>query len=113
MDIIFIICIFFLGWFIGTRLLLHNLRTAVQKEAKILGIDLDGDETQDELPHLFTEKENNIILVFDKQTNFFVCQGNTLEDAASKYKIKKAKVEHEDKLVWFINGKVETVYNES
>lgn len=113
MDIIFLICVFYLGWFIGTRLLMHNLRTAVRREAKILGIDLDSEGNEDEFPHLFTEKENNIILVFDKQTNFFVCQGNTLEDAASKYKIKKAKVEHDNKLVWFINGKVETVHHES
>lgn len=108
MDIIFLICIFFLGWFIGNRILLNSLRNAIEKEAKTLGINLHEEDNSE--PHvLFTEKENNTILVFDKNTNAFIAQGATLEEAASRTKIKKAEVQHENQTVWFVNGKVKTI----
>lgn len=104
MDIIFYLIIFFSGWFVGNRVLLHNLRTAIQAEAKSLGIDLE--ENEREFPIFFTEKEQNSILVFDKKTNCFVCQGATLEEALARTNIKKAQVQHDNKLFWFIDGKV-------
>lgn len=108
MDTIFLICIFFIGWFIGNRVLLYRLRSAIEEEAKELGINL-YEETNDDTPCLFTEKEDNTILVFDKNTNAFISQGFTLEEAASKIKLKKAMVQHENKTLWFINGKVKAI----
>jgi hypothetical protein len=59
---------------------------------------------------LETEQVDNTILLYDRDTNDFICQGNSLEQLAQlsrEYKkIEYATVKHGDYFVAFIEGKV-------
>jgi hypothetical protein len=101
LDIILILA---LGWVMGefyTRYkLLKNLRSIVIIE-------------EVKRPNVFkleTEEVDNTILLYDRETNDFICQGNSLEQLAQlsrEYnKIEYATVKHGDYFVAFIEGKV-------
>ena len=109
MEIIIYLFIFALGWIVGTQYLLLRLRIAFLDEAKRRGIDLDDDEDEEEVPTFFTELDNGTIFVYNKKNNAFICQGSTLEEAASKCDVRVAKVQHDNALLVFVNGKVKTV----
>ena len=109
MEIIIYLFIFALGWIVGTQYLLLRLRIAFLNEAKRRGINLDDDEDEEEVPTFFTELDNGTIFVYNKKNNAFICQGSTLEEAASRCQIKVAKVQHDNALLVFVNGKVKTV----
>ena len=109
MEFIIYLFIFALGWIVGTQYLLLLLRTAFLDEAKRRGIDLDDDEDEEEVPTFFTELDNGTIFVYNKKNNAFICQASTLEEAASKCQVKVAKVQHDNALLVFVNGKVKTV----
>jgi hypothetical protein len=59
---------------------------------------------------LETRLVDDIILLYDRETNDFICQGNSLEQLAQlskEYKkIEYASVKHGDYFVAFIEGKV-------
>lgn len=111
MDLLTLIIIFFVGYYVGGQMFLRKIRREVNETAERLGIDLSEVDEDDDpaLPSLFTEIENNIILLYNRKTNTFICQANSIEEVAAKSKIKNAVVEHENKLIWFIDGKVKIV----
>ena len=87
-----------IGYQIGHFVAEVKLVRALKKQAEIMGIDLDSElkklETEDELAEnpnilsLETEVINDIIYLYNKHTNDFICQGKTLEeviDTAKKY----------------------------
>jgi hypothetical protein len=105
MTLLDIILILALGWVMGefyTRYkLLKNLRSIVIIEEEI---------TRPNVFKLETELVDNTILLYDRETNDFICQGNSLEQLAQlsrEYnKIEYASVKHGDYFVAFIEGKV-------
>lgn len=111
MDILTLLIIFWIGYYIGGQMFLRKIRREVNETAERLGIDLSDidEDNESTLPTLFTETENNIILLYNRKNNTFICQANSIEEAAEKSKIKNAVVEHENKLIWFIDGKVKLV----
>ena len=68
------------------------------------------EETKPTVFKLETEEVDNTILLYDRETNDFICQGNSLEQLAQlsrEYKkIEYATVKHGDYFVAFIEGKV-------
>lgn len=109
METLIYIGIFFLGWVVGTQLLLFKLRKVVLEEAARRGINLDEDDDEEEVPTFFTELDNGVIFVYNKKNSAFICQGSTLEEVATKSGVKVAKVLHEKATLVFVNGKVKTV----
>lgn len=109
MDLLTFIIVFLMGYYIGGQMFLRKIRREVHETAERLGIDLSDEDDEPTLPNLFTETENNIIILYNKKNNTFICQANSIEEIAEKSKIKNAVVEHENKLIWFIDGKVKTV----
>lgn len=61
-------------------------------------------------PDLYTETDNNTIYLYDKKTNKFLCQADTIENLALEYTSNKgsdlAKVLHDNKEIWFVQGDV-------
>ena len=105
MTLLDIILILALGWVMGefyTRYkLLKNLRSIIIIEEEV------------KRPNVFkleTELVDNTILLYDRETNDFICQGNSLEQLAllsREYKkIEYATVKHGEYFVAFIEGKV-------
>ena len=104
MTLLDIILILALGWVMGefyTKYkLLKNLRSIVIIE----------EVKRPNVYKLETELVDDIILLYDRETNDFICQGNSLEQLAKlskEYKkIEYASVKHGEYFVAFIEGKV-------
>ena len=65
---------------------------------------------RDSIPTMFTEIDGNTVYLYDKKTNNFQCQAETIEKLAERLlevrKIELAKVTHNNKEIWFVTGEV-------
>jgi hypothetical protein len=104
MTLLDIILILALGWIMGEFYTMYKLRKNIHSYLIIEEI---------KRPNVFkleTEEVDNIILLYDRETNDFICQGNSLQQLAElsrEYKkIEYATVKHGDYFVAFIEGRV-------
>ena len=104
MTLLDIILILALGWVMGEFYTMYKLRKNIRSYLII------QEETRPTVFKLETEEVDNTILLFDRETHDFICQGNSLEQLAQlsrEYKkIEYATVKHGDYFVAFIEGKV-------
>lgn len=114
LELIIIGFIFWLGYQIGMSVTAYRLRFLVYKEAKRKGLlketDLSLEEEVPIVSQLIVEKANNILYLYDKEDNAFICQATTLSELAKlakQYKnIKYASVIDGNNVYAFINGLV-------
>jgi hypothetical protein len=106
----------YIGYHVGYSVLVWRIKDILIKEAKSEGLDVSMFEEQkptNTVSQLFVERANNMLYLYDKEANSFICQASTLEDLArlaKEYKnIKYAAVmdEQADVVVAFVDGKVE------
>lgn len=107
---------FFLGWVVGSIYTNYQHLKGMRQIAKEQGMDLDAmansiaNKELRRIPVFYTEKQNQVIYLYDKYSNTFVSQGNTLEELAKKVvehnKINVALVVDGDKEFWFFNGEI-------
>ena len=104
MTLLDIILILALGWVMGEFYAMYKLRKNIRSYLII------QEETRPTVFKLETELIDDIIFLYDRDTNDFICQGNSLEQLAQlsrEYKkIEYATVKHGDYFVAFIEGKV-------
>lgn len=104
MTLLDIILILALGWVMGEFYTMYKLRKNIRSYLII------QEEIRPTVYKLETELVDNTILLYDRDTNDFICQGNSLEQLAQlsrEYKkIEYATVKHGDYFVAFIEGKV-------
>jgi hypothetical protein len=114
--LIFIVGLF-IGYHVGYSVLIWRIKDLIIKEAKNEGMDVSMFEEEEKptntVSQLFVERSNNVLYLYDKEANSFICQASTLEDLArlaKEYKnIKYAAVmdEQADIVVAFVDGRVE------
>jgi hypothetical protein len=104
MTLLDIILILALGWVMGEFYTMYKLRKNLRTYLII------EEQTRPTVFKLETELVDNTILLYDRDTNDFICQGNSLEQLAQlsrEYKkIEYATVKHGDYFVAFIEGRV-------
>ena len=104
MTLLDIILILALGWVMGEFYTMYKLRKNLRTYLII------EEQTRPNVFKLETAEVDNTILLYDRDTNDFICQGNSLEQLAQlsrEYKkIEYATVKHGDYFVAFIEGKV-------
>ena len=104
MTLLDIILILALGWVMGEFFAVYKLHKNLRS---ILIIE---EVKRPNVYKLETELVDDIILLYDRETHDFICQGNSLEQLAQlsrKYKkIEYASVKHGDYFIAFIEGKV-------
>lgn len=126
MDIFNLIVAFSIGWICGEFWVAYKLRRAIKKVAEDNGLTLEDIEkmfaatvpnVRDLSIELFTESQKNSILLYNKSTNKFIAQADTLEKLAENVKqfnnINLAKVYHNDTHIYFVDGKVKNSTDES
>lgn len=127
MTLIEFIMVFGAGWFFGQIYFAWKMHREMQKVAKKLGLDIEGMTAEINnaiiisnkpiIPELFTEYLNNSIILYNKNTGAFICQAESLEDLAKCAKdfnnIDTAIVEDKEKIVFFVDGKIQTNINEN
>lgn len=114
--LIFAVGVYF-GYHIGQMVLSWQLRDVIVNEARKEGLRIDANYNiigdNDEEPvvlQLFVETSNNILYLYERDKDRFICQAKTLEELATlslKYEnVKYAAVLHGDNVVAFVNGEV-------
>jgi hypothetical protein len=118
LEIIILCIVFWLGYQLGLFIMSYRLRDLIYQEAKRRGLTKGSDDDLFEEPavptvsQLIVEKANNILYLYERDTDNFICQGSTLEELATlaeKYKnIKYAAVMQDDKIWAFVDGAVKS-----
>lgn len=105
-------------FWLGSVWTLYTIRKQLFRLAEENNIKIVNNTIQSIEPVVLEiETHSNIFYLYDKKTNTFMCQGISLEELANNLntfnKIKIAVVKYNEKLVWFKEGKVFMVQNES
>ena len=120
MDNLFDIFLFFvLGFVVGEAYTLYKIKTVIKRTAEQFDIDveelIEQEETNQRLRKLNVaklqiERVGESLLLYEVDTDTFVCQANTVEELARKCKeynnIINAVVVDTDKVLLFIDGSV-------
>jgi hypothetical protein len=118
LELIILGLVFWLGYQTGFAILSHRLRHLLYKEAKKQGIVIPYQDNVLEVQHptvsqLMVEKANDILYLYNREDDSFVCQASSIEELAKlakEYKnIKYAAVLHDDDVVAFVDGKIKTI----
>lgn len=122
--IIFILVFFALGFFAGETYTLYKLSKLLHKIAKSAGIDLESEirqikeeqeDVKPKVPRLIAETHNDMLYLFDKENDTFICQAKTMSELASiakeQNKIIAAVVLHGNKVFAFHNGLSQEIVN--
>ena len=120
-SLIFIGIIFYMGYITGQAVTILRFRSIMRRIAESMGIDVEREiriaeaESKEvsvlKVDKLETETHGDMIYLFDKERNDFICQAKTLDELAKLAKdikkINKAVVQHNDKTFIFDDGKSE------
>ncbi len=114
---LFIFCIFAAGFVAGKLHTYFYVAKLLRDVAAHAGIDierefkkLDHEEVNPEklVYKLMVEKHGDLLYLFDKETDEFICQGSSVQELAKlaleRKKINLAAVLHGDKVFKFKNG---------
>lgn len=108
----FTISIFILGFWLGSRYAAFMITQKFLFLAKQHGISLDKHDGAVKVSTIYDcniEIHQDIMYLFEKNTNTFLCQGKSFEEIEEKLKtylgITQAKITFENKQFYFINGK--------
>jgi hypothetical protein len=115
-DTILIALTFYSGYKLGKFIQMVELRLAIRKLAKDNDIDLDqliGNVTVEENPNVLlleAEHIDNVILIYDRLNNEFICQAESMEEAAEKFNQRKnnmlGALTIDNKNIYFVKGKI-------
>lgn len=120
MDNLFELFLFFvLGFVVGEAYTLYKIKSVIKRTAEQFDIDveelIEQEETDQRLRKLNVvklqiERVGESLLLYNIDTDAFVCQANTVEELAKKCKeynnIINAIVVDTDKILLFIDGSV-------
>lgn len=122
MELLLILIVVFAGgFFAGQARAYWQLREVVRKYAvEELGMKIDAEyniiegtdskATDAKIRALKIEQQKDTLYLFDADTDKFVCQALTVDELAKRVKevnyCKIAGVVHNDKSIWFVDGKV-------
>lgn len=114
MDIIDILLIFILGYFIGKTHAYYKLASMLREVAAEAGIDLEKElnlkpkKEVEEIYKLQVDAMNDVLYLYNRDTNDFICQGKTIEELALSCKEHKkillASVIYGEQVYMFVNG---------
>lgn len=120
-EIIILVGAFLCGWFGSQIYINYKLRSVMKRIAEDNGMTLEElsesildtpglEERVIKVPNLFTEINENSILLYNKDTGKFMGQAKSIEELADNIyrldKVKFALVNHDSKQFWFVEGKI-------
>jgi len=119
LSLFVLLSVFSLGWVLGQVYFAYKLRKNIKQIAEKYGMTLsEWENTFNEVSNIqitkiqtfFTETIGNSIMLYNKDTGTFVCQGTDINELAQKAfefnNVKVALVKHDDMDMFFVQGKV-------
>lgn len=118
MEILFVIFGFIVGFLVGEFVALFRVRKLMMRIAEMQGIDIEAEldkleNNEEEKPEisvhrLEVEQVNDILYLYDRTNDSFVCQAPNIDELATLSKtyknINAATVIHDKKLFIFSDG---------
>lgn len=109
---------FAFGWFAHGAYVAWKMNRILRKIAKEHNLSVEemmeqvSPETKViKVPYMFTELVNGSIMLYNKETKQFVSQADNLDKLAQNLmehnKVKMAVVNHNNQMLWFVDGKVQ------
>jgi hypothetical protein len=109
---------FAFGWFAHSAYVAWKMNRILRKIAKEHNLSVEemmeqvSPETKViKVPYMFTELVNGSIMLYNKETKQFVSQADNLDKLAQNLmehnKVKMAVVNHNNQMLWFVDGKVQ------
>ena len=109
---------FAFGWFAHSAYIAWKMNRILRKIAKEHNLSVEemmeqvSPETKViKVPYMFTELVNGSIMLYNKETKQFVSQADNLDKLAQNLmehnKVKMAVVNHNNQMLWFVDGKVQ------
>jgi hypothetical protein len=113
LELIIVGFVFWIGYQVGMSIMAYRLRDLLLNDAIRRGLIKEINlEDEDTVMKLFVEKNNNMLYLYEKDDNTFICQGSTLEELATlakKYEnIKYATVMIGTEIYAFVDGTVKS-----
>lgn len=120
-SLLLLAIVFYFGYIVGEAVAMYRLHRVMRNLAESMGIDVDKEleRIQKEvaevkvvqIANLKTETHGDMIYLFDKEHDDFICQAKSVDELAKLAKeiknIDKALVHHNDKKFIFVDGKSE------
>jgi len=113
---LFLFLVFVVGFALGKIHTYFHVAKALREFADDHGVDIEkelkkvNEEAKPEklVYKLMVEKHGDMLYLFDKESDEFICQGSSVQELAKlaqeRKKINLAAVLHEDKIFQFKNG---------
>jgi hypothetical protein len=109
---------FAFGWFAHSAYVAWKMNRILRKIAKEHNLSVEemieqvSPETKViKVPYMFTELVDGSIMLYNKETKQFVSQADNLDKLAQNLmehnKVKMAVVNHNNQMLWFVDGKVQ------
>lgn len=107
---------FYLGWKARGWYIVYSVHRAVVKELSdehgvdLVKLDKIPTDIIEDVLFLNVEKHDDLVLVYDRATDEFVCQGTSVDDAAVQFNQRKPKTlgtfKIDEKQMYFFEGKL-------
>ncbi len=115
MDILLILSCMVFGFALGELYASYKIMNLIKKFANDEGIDIEEEIEKSKqeketkfVKKLVVEQHNDVLYLYDRDSNDFVCQASSIEELAKlskEYKnVAHAVVLHNNKVFMFING---------
>lgn len=113
MDFFVFFIIFMFGFVIGEMITMMRLRNSLNRISKELKLDFPSKDEDTQIQkslRMFTERVGDVLYLYDKETDKFICQASTIEELgilAKQYKnIKRGTIVHDDKVFLLLDGSI-------
>lgn len=123
LEILTLFCLLYTGFILGQAYQIFKIRSMIRRIARDNDINLEEmlydseEENKKEIMVLEAEKINGTLLIYNKITNEFICQADTIEEAAEMFDKRKKDVygliKYDEKDLMFVGGKIQRSKNES
>ncbi len=97
------------GWYLGNAYQLYIMKKTIRS---VINDYNESENVTINETKVKIEEVNNILYIYDSETDEFICQGNTIDEAAENFSkrrsIASASLTHNNTTVCVIDGKVTT-----
>jgi hypothetical protein len=117
-EILAIFILVYIGFILGQAYQIFKVRSMIRRIARDNDINLEEvlyeeepENSKQEIMVLEAEKINGTLLIYNKLTNEFICQAETIEEAARTFNDRKKDVygliKYDETEMMFVGGKIE------
>ena len=95
------------GWYLGAAYQLYMMKKTIRS---VINDYHESEQSITNQTKVKVEEVNNVLYIYDGETDEFICQGNTIDEAAENFSkrrsIASASLTHNNTTICVIDGKI-------